>query len=368
MVKLLTNLLIFVGRTLFLCAFIYLGLSLMQPNPDEYLPVQSRGSSLRQLKRMIEGRGSTPANEIGKNNQMVHEAFEPIVEIANRSTVEVICSGESTALGTAISSDRVISKASELSGRIQCRIRGQGKVNAQIIATDPSCDLALLEVPGANLTPVTFENVEAPPIGTWVVTPGSRRNAPLSVGIVSAKQRLIERDRALLGIFMESSPDGPRVEEVMDGSAAERIGLRRNDVITHLADVAILSRQQLIDGIKTYTPGEMVKLKVLRDGKSLALTAPLSRMDDVMAAEQGFDDHLGGPLSLRRSGFSEIIQHDCILPAHQCGGPIFNVDGQIIGINIARSGRVSTYALPASLVQRKIAELGWRTLSFANSQ
>ena len=30
-----------------------------------------------------------------------------------------------------------------------------------------------------------------------------------------------------------------------------------------------------------------------------------------------------------------------------CGGPLVNLDGEAIGLNIARAGRVTTYALPA---------------------
>ena len=40
-----------------------------------------------------------------------------------------------------------------------------------------------------------------------------------------------------------------------------------------------------------------------------------------------------------------------------CGGPLVNLDGKAIGLNIARASRVTTYALPARLVRRIFEQL-----------
>ena len=59
-----------------------------------------------------------------------------------------------------------------------------------------------------------------------------------------------------------------------------------------------------------------------------------------------------GEVSLRAEGFEQVIEHDTVLHPWLCGGPLVNLDGKAIGLNIARAGRVTTYALPAQLVQR----------------
>jgi len=41
----------------------------------------------------------------------------------------------------------------------------------------------------------------------------------------------------------------------------------------------------------------------------------------------------------------------------QCGGPLVDVHGRVIGINIARAERIATYALPAKIVQEIAARL-----------
>ena len=62
-------------------------------------------------------------------------------------------------------------------------------------------------------------------------------------------------------------------------------------------------------------------------------------------------------MSQRAEGFEQVIEHDTVLQPWLCGGPLVDLDGKAIGLNIARAGRVSTYALPASLVKRIVKKL-----------
>jgi S1-C subfamily serine protease len=57
-----------------------------------------------------------------------------------------------------------------------------------------------------------------------------------------------------------------------------------------------------------------------------------------------------GPLSHRRDDFPAAIQHDTVLRPSDCGGPIVDVAGNVIGINIARADRTASYALPSAAV------------------
>ena len=62
-------------------------------------------------------------------------------------------------------------------------------------------------------------------------------------------------------------------------------------------------------------------------------------------------DSLGGPLSNRRNGFPLAIQHDTVLRPRDCGGPLVDLTGSVVGINIARASRVATFAIPAGTIQ-----------------
>ena len=66
-------------------------------------------------------------------------------------------------------------------------------------------------------------------------------------------------------------------------------------------------------------------------------------------------NRMGTEISKKRTGFPKITQTDLpILPQH-CGGPVVDLDGKVIGINIARAGRIKTYMIPAEEVDRLIA-------------
>jgi S1-C subfamily serine protease len=52
-----------------------------------------------------------------------------------------------------------------------------------------------------------------------------------------------------------------------------------------------------------------------------------------------------------------IIQHDLPLPKEAMGGPLFDLEGNCIGINIARVDRVTVFSLPAEIAGKMTAGL-----------
>jgi serine protease Do len=66
---------------------------------------------------------------------------------------------------------------------------------------------------------------------------------------------------------------------------------------------------------------------------------------------------LGAVPSRRLTGFSEVIQHDSPLYPEQCGGPLLDLNGDAVGVNIARFGRVESFAIPADIAQTVIAKM-----------
>ena len=54
-----------------------------------------------------------------------------------------------------------------------------------------------------------------------------------------------------------------------------------------------------------------------------------------------------GRLSEKTGGYPDVIQHDIPLPPELCGGPLFNLNGKCVGVNVSRAGRTKTYAIPS---------------------
>jgi hypothetical protein len=102
-------------------------------------------------------------------------------------------------------------------------------------------------------------------------------------------------------------------------------------------------------------PGENVRLTIVREGDTVNLDAGIRELDILQESEN--DSKVNGPRSVRLSGFDSVFQHDTVLDPDECGGPLINSAGQAIGLNIARAGRVVTYALPGSLVINEMLEM-----------
>jgi len=83
-------------------------------------------------------------------------------------------------------------------------------------------------------------------------------------------------------------------------------------------------------------------------------------MDDTASAQPRLRS-LTGAVSERSEGFEQAIEHDTVLQPWLCGGPLVNLDGKAIGINIARASRVTTYALPSRLAKRIFDDLKARS-------
>jgi serine protease Do len=73
---------------------------------------------------------------------------------------------------------------------------------------------------------------------------------------------------AFLGVITEKDEKGARIEQVTEGSAADKAGLKEDDVITKVGGAAIDDPDDLTKVIHTYKPEDKVTITYERDGKS----------------------------------------------------------------------------------------------------
>lgn len=75
-------------------------------------------------------------------------------------------------------------------------------------------------------------------------------------------------NNAFLGVITEKDDKGARIEKVTEGSAADKAGLKEDDVITKVGGAAIDDPDDLTKVIHTYKPEDKVTITYIRDGKS----------------------------------------------------------------------------------------------------
>jgi serine protease Do len=181
---------------------------------------------------------------------------------------------------------------------------------------------------------------------------------PTAVGVVSAAPREIPMPQPVLGVMLEDTQAGVRIGSVMPESPAEEAGLEDHDVVLELNGKAVENREQLVKLIRGLRPGDTVDLLVRREDEKLTIQATLTEINSLAQGRRvDFQNSLGGPLSTRRWGFPSVLQHDTVLRPRDCGGPIVDLYGNAVGVNIARAGRVASYALPVSALAPVLDEV-----------
>jgi serine protease Do len=86
-----------------------------------------------------------------------------------------------------------------------------------------------------------------------------------------------DENKAMLGVSTQKVEEGAEVQSVTKESAAEKIGLKENDIITKIDDKKIESPEDLSEAIKVHKPGDKVAVTFLRDKKEQKKTAELTK-------------------------------------------------------------------------------------------
>jgi serine protease Do len=303
--------------------------------------------------------GAAAAGGSERDTYRVKSAFRDVVSRAMACTVRIVCDGRRTALGAIVAPDGyVLTKASELKGEIKCLLSDGREFSAKLAGVRDDYDLALLKVDAQGLAAVEWRAAEPPPVGSWLATPGMG-TIPVAIGVVSVAPRKIERQLPALGVVLDDVDQGAKVHQVVPNSGAARAGVLAGDVITHVDGKRVASRDALIQAVRQYRPGAKVTIKLRRGAQELSFEIQLGEMSLLMlgADRDQLQNTMGGRLSDRRAGFPLALQHDTVLEPNQCGGPLVDLDGKVVGINIARASRVSSYAIPASAIEPILKEL-----------
>ncbi len=287
-------------------------------------------------------------------------AFKPVSEATRNSIVKFNVDGLTVALGTVVDTNGlVLTKASELSsGKLTCWLASDKEVDAEVLRSDKEEDLALVRVHDRDLKPIRWA-AGAVSVGQWAITPGIA-DTPQAVGIISALPRRIRPRRAYIGVQFDFSTPIPKIEALLAGLSAQKAGLQPGDIIQAVNDIEVTNRDQVVEILREFEEGQIVKVRIQRPSgpfdTELKMQVPRAGVSGLDSFRQRAD-RAQGELSQRAEGFEQAIEHDTVLQPWLCGGPLVNLDGQAIGLNIARAGRVTTYALPAKLVQRILERL-----------
>ena len=294
------------------------------------------------------------------NGKSIQNAFGKAKDISLESTVRLLRNQKLIALGGVIHpSGYILTKASTCVGAREAETFDGKKYSLKIKKRFEECDLAIYQlISEKKLFPALNWEIENNATeGSWVIAAHSSLNE-IRVGVKSGNSRKIEREGGVMGVLLindNSKIKGVKVSEVVPQAAAYRAGLLQNDIITHVDERRVKTQDSLIKIVGKKDPGDVVKITLFRKNEIKKFVVTLGHRSVTFDL---FNRNLqmSGPVSKRKDNFSMILQHDLPLPREAMGGPLFNIEGNCIGFNIARVDRVTTYSLPSTL-SKKLVDL-----------
>ena len=228
---------------------------------------------------------------------------------------------------------------------------------ATVIGVYQEEDLALLQLKGASYTPVKLVPRETPKLGRFLIAASPDPSTLASVGVVAVEERsLREKDQAFLGVIANTDPPakGLLVQDVEQGSAADLAGLKSGDRILAIGGHTVGNLVELKSVLSSSRPGDRVEIRYLRKGAEATANADLKERNvnypEIPNGRLRQMERMGADeksLSLVHEGFPRVIQTDLRVGREQCGGPVVDLDGNVVGIGIARADRTRSFVIPA---------------------
>ena len=117
------------------------------------------------------------------------------------------------------------------------------------------------------------------------------------------------------------------------------------------------TRDALIERVRDFMAGEKVSIEFERGGELLQADVELMPRDKAYKERKSRNDQMSGDYSKRRDSFPRVLQTDIPFSARTIGGPLLNLDGECVGMNIARANRAESFAIPVEELREVLKKL-----------
>jgi serine protease Do len=323
---------------------------------NHHIPVERIADAVKPLLDLRQTSLSSPAtiqtsSALSRTMPVISEA---VIKVCRDRTVEIF-QGESlerVALGTLLDQQHVATKLSALTpdAAIHCRFADGSKTLSTLVKSKVALDFCILKLSTSREGVIALDSVGIDetgllylPIAASIGTDGQIRSGLLT-RVQHVEPSLVGKLGALLEVDHEAK--AVRVKSVAPNSTAANARLLTGDRISRLCKQPISSLDDVAVLVRGREPGDWIRFQWERDSMLQSTSAQLQHDPGERFERTEFLDGRSGRVSERRSGFAGVFQHDVALAPDQCGGPVCDLSGQVIAINIARRARESTLAVP----------------------
>lgn len=256
--------------------------------------------------------------------------------------------------GTLLDASHVATKLSELTPNapILCRFAQGNDERAEILASDAEQDLVILKLQMPRSAVVFQASEAANSAKEFSMVYAGISEERVRVGLISRRHHDEPGLKGRLGAVLDidESSRAVRVKDVAPNSTAFEAGLVMACLIDSVNDRPVSTLDDVGTLLSEREPGDWLQFRFRVGNESSTSFAQLRHDPAEQFERTEFLDGRSGVVSERRSGFRNVIQHDIELSPKDCGGPLVDRDGQVIGMSIARRGRESSLAIPVESV------------------
>lgn len=289
---------------------------------------------------------------------------------AEAAMLRVSVDGRPVALGVVIdSSGLAVTKASQLEpgGQVTVETASRTIRVARVVSRDTESDVALLRFSAGRSAGRAAERFDAVawdvdarvPPGAVLITPrGFGEDAALGFAAIERRESEPDMtDAPFLGVQTRPTnreeqdraavDGGVTVVKVVPGAAAERAGVTAGDILLALDGVELESPNQLRRLLSRRRVGDRLRVDTVGAAGAVSATSleiTLGRRGDSQETRRG---NTATPISRRSTGLGWLLAHDTVTEPEQMGGPVVDLDGRVVGMNIARYDRTATHAIDA---------------------
>ncbi|HEX2746574.1 MAG TPA: trypsin-like peptidase domain-containing protein [Verrucomicrobiales bacterium] len=334
--------------------------------PKKYSEQKSEQTPKDEAKE--EPKGPAPQDKYSRETPEILKSWEPALDDARRATVQLTREKKDIAYGCSVHEDGyILTKASEVLDKkgailpgIEARFPEGLRMPVKLVDIHRPYDLALLKVDARGLRTMPWDEKADPAPGSFIAAATPLR-LPAAVGVVSvAPRNMDESQKGWLGVRLdEAGKDGVKILEVTANSPASKAGFVSDDIIKTIDGKSVSTIEEFKSTIATLRPYQSVKIVVKREKGDRELNPTLaSRPSSLGALAEDPRNMMSGTLSKNRRGYPDALQHDMVLEPNEVGGPIVDLKGHVVGINIARSGRIECIAIPSKTIKGLLTKVG----------
>jgi S1-C subfamily serine protease len=317
---------------------------------------------------ILRGGGLLPDTGLARADRLAPEQWtqgkrlkgilEPMTQSQQAGVVSILNGGTPVALGTVVDQDGLaVVMASALPPRPRCRLPDGSIAELTIAGVDKSFDLAVVRVSPKSIRPVQWADRDSLPAGMVVAAAGPD-GQPLTVGVVSvATRKLADAEiptyelplRVKVDsswVFGKPSKSGSGFAVLMAYGLAKVVGVKPGDRLVSVAGHPIAAEGDVATAISEKRSGDVVSVVLDRDGKTMTLELPLLPEVSINATNATW----------RSDDYPIALEYSPPVRTTECGGPLVDLSGRVVGITVGRANTHAGWAIPADSVRRVLED------------